>query len=304
MRIAFFGASVTQQGGESSYVYHVSQALQKCGHVVGQFGYGSMHLADAGMCFIDTVLDFKPELCLLEWFTSGCYEVKDGLMDYWNTLRYKFGQANCALLLLVLPCLNTSEERERMITVSREYMQQYGIKSIDLHKTFVNVPDLLRDHVHTNQTGAKTYADHIVQGINQSTSNMECLKLKHIERSKYCDLKTLSFDQKINRRMRFTLQGEIIGVFMNIGPFSGIICVNVEGDQQTYNLWDEWCYYDRQTIKLSLKSEHKRVYSIEVMHTEFDHSKAKTQLKWDTIPTYFHPLKIFHIGQLEIQDFE
>lgn len=325
VRIACFGASVTQQGGPGSYYFHLSKALQELGHTTASFGYGSMHIVNAGICFIDTVLEFKPDVCFLEWFTSGCYEVKDGLLDSWNAILYKFSKVNCKLILLVLPRPDWDAERERFATVSIAHMSQYGVQTINLSKAFSNLKELLRDSVHTNQLGAETYAKSIMAQymtiadslqvsnlVPQGEENKQpdkidtCLALEKVQLqpNKYCAIKTVAFDQKIYKYLKFLLEGQIIGIFMNVGPFSSQLTIQSDHEDRTYNLWDEWCYYDRKLIKVAIKSDKKSEYCLTLNNNVIDRSKAKTQLDWDSIAKYFHPLKIFYLGAMQIIDYE
>jgi len=52
--LCFFGASVTQQ--KEGFAWHTSQLLNS---EYNCFGYGGCHLKDAGICFIDKVLETK-----------------------------------------------------------------------------------------------------------------------------------------------------------------------------------------------------------------------------------------------------
>ena len=74
MKIAFFGASVTQQNGESGYVPTFTKLLVENNFtdaVVIQKGFGSMHLFDAGICKIDEVVNENPNICFIDWFSTG-----------------------------------------------------------------------------------------------------------------------------------------------------------------------------------------------------------------------------------------
>ena len=84
MIINFFGASVTQQN--KGYVYYFKN---KCSDniTIFQNGYGSMHINDAGICFlyeiIKKALRYKPNyICIVpenrkEITTEGGLNIKD-----------------------------------------------------------------------------------------------------------------------------------------------------------------------------------------------------------------------------------
>jgi hypothetical protein len=314
-RIACFGASVVQQGGPNSFFHHLSKSLKELGYSTASFGYGSTHIVNSGVCFIDTVLEFKPNICFLEWLTSGCYTVeKDGLLEYWNAMIYKFSKAKCKLILLILPRLDWDADRETMMRVSIEHMAKYGIPVINLSKAFPNIKDLLRDYVHTNQAGAEAYSKAIMEQFIKLEGSLTIPNLGgegetkqeeyKLVPNKYCNIKTFNFNYKIYKKMKFTLEGEIIGFYMNVGPFSSELLIKSDQEERNYRLWDEWSYYDRQVIKLHIKSEKKSEYTLLLTDNPIDRSKAKTQLEWDTITKYFHPLKIFYVGDIAILEFE
>ena len=49
---------------------------------VNVFGYGSMHLYDAGMCFIDNVLDNNPNYRFIDWMSTGFLAIYMGIKIY------------------------------------------------------------------------------------------------------------------------------------------------------------------------------------------------------------------------------
>ena len=66
-KIAFFGASVTQQqNGDWQYFANLNPQFD-----VRPFGNGSMHLNDAGICYIEDVIKFNPQWCFIDWFSTG-----------------------------------------------------------------------------------------------------------------------------------------------------------------------------------------------------------------------------------------
>jgi len=69
MKVAFFGASVTAQSGEGSYVTHLKALLPQ--HEILQFGFGACHFDDAGFHKLRDVLYASPARVILEWNTTG-----------------------------------------------------------------------------------------------------------------------------------------------------------------------------------------------------------------------------------------
>ena len=67
--ISFFGASVTQQNdGYVEYFKNKNDIIQN--YNVEKYGYGSMHLKDAGIIYIDKAMSSSPSYCFLDWFND------------------------------------------------------------------------------------------------------------------------------------------------------------------------------------------------------------------------------------------
>ena len=101
--ITFFGASITQQS--QGYVHYFANLNPQFNIKV--FGYGSMHLKDAGICFIDNVLTTDPEYCFIDWFSTAYVdEAKENFEEiclYLDTILHKFYSKGVKLVFLTLP---------------------------------------------------------------------------------------------------------------------------------------------------------------------------------------------------------
>ena len=73
--IIFYGASVTQQSGQSGFVPTFKNMidLNQLEYNIIQKGYGSMHLYDAGIIKIDNIINENPSYCFIDWFSTGIY---------------------------------------------------------------------------------------------------------------------------------------------------------------------------------------------------------------------------------------
>ena len=88
--IAVFGASITQQ--KTGYAARLNDKLN---HPVRVFGYGGMHLINAGICFIDKVVVESPAYCFVDWFSTAYNEINDDTIQYIDTIVYKFSKIKC-----------------------------------------------------------------------------------------------------------------------------------------------------------------------------------------------------------------
>ena len=102
-KIAFYGASLVQQ--RNGYWKYFGERYPK--FQVRPFGFGARHLNDAGVCYIDDVLEFEPDYCIVDWFTTGYVKYNEDKFDeittYIDAIVHRFSEKRIPLLLLILP---------------------------------------------------------------------------------------------------------------------------------------------------------------------------------------------------------
>ena len=113
--LAFFGASVTQQS--SGYVSKIDELSNNTYQILRR-GYGSMHLYDAGVCFIDDIIDEKPDYCFLDWFNTG-FILTDmkRLSTYLDSIIRKIYLNNCIPIFLLLDRMDMCENRLKFYNI-------------------------------------------------------------------------------------------------------------------------------------------------------------------------------------------
>ncbi len=86
--VAFFGASITQQKEDVSYVAFFKKAWESSLTMnyqrsinVQRLGYGGMHLGDAGLFYLGEVLALGPQVVMLEWHTTAIEKWTYGLLE-------------------------------------------------------------------------------------------------------------------------------------------------------------------------------------------------------------------------------
>ena len=244
MRIAFFGASVTAQSGEGSYV----QALQKMlPHTeILQFGFGACHLDDAGFYKLDAVLAAKPDRVVLEWNTTG--------LDFFNPQKldaivHRVLGSGALVAFLILPRRDSIGSQTRPAEVQiREICRRHDIPLLDLRSGFE--PDgLLRDMVHTTPDGARYYAACVASwatgqfgapsGFSVAAPAILCREvLLETEVTLHQGLR-LGFSC-----MQSPLEELVVAV--TVGPNLVDLEVEVEGSVRRLSFVDRWCYYERE----------------------------------------------------------
>ncbi len=292
--ISFFGASVTQQ--RRGYV-NVFRNLSKKQYFITQNGYGSMHLNDAGICFIDEVLKEKPNYCFIEWFSTGYVESNVNFVKLIETIILKFSESKCKLVFLFFPVKSFDKKRAKMISVCKKILFKYDIAFIDLTNLSNASEGILRDDVHTTEEGSKKYGELIFNEFNKIKVDLK-VPLILPKKNKYSAIKSILVNKKVNNFIDLVGDGEIIGFFLCIGPNTGAVKVNGKSEI----LWDKWCYYKRDNFKCRIPKVTGSVRVELDKEILIDTNGCKIKLDWNKFEKHLYVFSIFYIGELSIVD--
>jgi hypothetical protein len=297
LNISFFGASVTAQ--KTGYVSHFFNHKK---FNVNQHGYGSMHIRDAGMCFIDDVLEANPDYCFLDWF-STVYTPKDQeLHNYLDNFRYKFISKNCQIVFLLFGGSEShmSKSRLEMYDQLIDYSKKYNIPYINLYEHVKDKESktLFRDMVHTLDLGSEIYGNKIYKEFTDNILDKYPLNSENLIKNKYEEIKKIKLEKQIVEDfIKIKGNGELIGICQNIGPYSGIVNIEADGVFSNQRIWDVWCYYERKVIKI--QKTLKNYLNIFVSQEYFDRSSAKQQVDWN-VKKVIKPFDyLYYIGDIE-----
>jgi hypothetical protein len=303
MNIAFFGASVTQQQKESGYVTQFQQIVtdNSLNFNIIQRGYGSMHLNDAGIIKINDIINNKPNVCFIDWFSTGYVETnKERLYSYLDIIVRKLMLINCKICFLLLDRKDMCENRLIMLKHIIEYSNLYNLDYIELYNNS-NVNELLRDDVHTNDAGAIFYATEIfnyfMKNIIENPINYTNIPE---ETSELYNIKVFQVNKQIDNEVIISGNFKIIGIFQRIGTFSGLVEITTNNESSyNFNIWDQWCYYTRNTIKI--QTDWREQVKIKILQDTFDTELCKNKdIKFNDIKKFMHIHEIFYVGNLSI----
>jgi hypothetical protein len=285
VKLSFFGASVTAQKNGYVDYFQKLDVLEK--FKITKHGYGSMHIRDAGMCFIEDVLSSNPDYCFIDWFSTGYLTTESEMLLYLDTFRYKFINNNCQIVFLFFSGSkqHMSDKRINMYNEVIIYAKKHNIPYIDLRESTKNLPveELYRDSVHTLELGSKIYGECIYRSFLEKILSFNSLNSSDITKTKYSDIHKMPIESKgIYEEISITGKGEIMGLYQNIGPYSGEVELIIDnGEKSTQRLWDSWCYYERSVLKIQKKFENHLL--IKVSQKDFDKSSAKQQANWTAV---------------------
>lgn len=270
---AAFGASVTQQ--ENGYANQLSKLI---GNRIKKFGYGGMHLSDAGMCFIDTVLKYKPNYVFIDWFSTDYMEQSIKTEQYIDTILYKFSCINCAVIFLILPEVRSDcrqAEKDSFYDFCRNQLNKRNAYFIDLAKEIPtnDLSNYLRDDIHTTVYGAKKYAELIkkhLQAVPPYLLNNE----NYISNAYYKNINWLKVNRVFEKNIDLYMDCEILGFYCTIGRHSGLCEINFDNeDKQERLLWDKWCHYERKHFSFPI-TQYKGFVELKILQKEIDTSSC------------------------------
>lgn len=297
LNIAFFGASVTAQ--KTGYVSHFFNHKK---FNVSQHGYGSMHIRDAGMCFIDDVLETNPDYCFLDWFSTSYIPKEQELYVYLDNFRYKFIHHNCQIIFLLFSGSEShmSQSRLEMYDQVIDYAKKYNIPYINLYEHVKNKESktLLRDVVHTLDLGSEIYGNKIHEEFTNNILEKYELNSENLIKNKYAEIKKIKLEkQVVEDFIKIKGKGELIGITQNVGPYSGVVKIEADGVFTNQRIWDVWCYYERKMI--TIRKSFENYLNIFVSQEDFDSSSAKQQIDWN-LKKAIKPIDyLYYMGHIE-----
>jgi len=302
LKISFFGASITEQ--KEGYVYQIKNYFNTNKNInIYQNGYGARYITDSGIINIDNVILNEPNYCFLDWFSTLLIDDISNLLIYINTIIYKFTKINCKLIFLFFPRKDMNNDRKKMYNSVQKYLNSINISYLDLSDIFNNnLEYILKDGIHTNKQGGIEYANRIIEYFNNNLNNINYPSIMPLE-TKYCNYKKLSFNHIINEYIIFDGDGDIVGFKIIKNKHCGIVDIfNNNIYYKSYNFWDRWCTWTRESLDCSLKINGK--VKILLTNKNVDINNESPNIDWSKINKTIEIQELFYIGNLNIIDFK
>lgn len=304
-KIAFFGASVTRQN--TGYVYHFKNLDKLERFEVSSFAYGSMHMKDAGVCFIDEVLKINPEYCFLDWFSTAYIPRAPELLTFLDNFRYRFLTNNCQIIFLLFggSKKHMSADRLLMFDLVRAYAAKHLIPIIDVfhYQTShgLDPSSLFRDVVHTTDLGSQSAGAYVFSEFCEKILGNSKINELNLIKNEWFEVKKLFIEKAlIAESLRIKGSAKLIGIYQKIGPFSGLVEVITDGRKSKLNLWDRWCFYERETLKISINFQ--KEVTLLISQEDFDRSSKKGDADWN-VSKVIKPLgPLFYLGEISQLD--
>jgi hypothetical protein len=254
-------------------------------------------LNDAGFLTIDKDVSDCFDICFLDWNTTGSTHFDDEKLKY--IVGVLINKKVAPVFLLLARKDNNLNNRlcDRQVI---DLCEKYNIPYLDL-RSCLDVELHLRDDVHTNELGAKIYAELILNQIKK----INFLGITNV------DVKHKNFDINIPKFLPLDLpeggvlnlslaeissQAEVIFAVVH-GPSSGYISV----DNKKICIWDRWSHYERNgfiSVKNYINAEVDNVETlleIEVLSDLVDYSICSREFNYDGIK-YFKIRGIYGVN--------
>lgn len=287
LTLAFYGASVTNQ--KTGYTHYIEKM---CNHNILRFGYGGMHLKNAGIININEVCKSKPTFCFVEWFTPGIKDyTKETMFLYLDIIVSNLLKINCVPVFLFLRGVTSPDLFEDKIASYKMIISEYCVpKNIPYIEVYKNVDvgckldeEILRDTVHTNDLGSELYAKAILDYFNSYILNRASVKnITTPEPNKYSNIKTLKFEQKCTTGVLIKGSAELVGIYQDVGPFSCFCDVYVDGKlvHKDRSIIDIHCDYIRPTINFNYTFKESLLIEISTKDVDYE-DVVKRKINWE-----------------------
>lgn len=243
--ITIFGASVTQQ--KNGYAKYLSNVFN---NQVSIHGYGGMHLNNAAICFLNEIVRKNPDFCLIDWFSTGYIETNDETEECIEYLIFHLNEINCKPIFLFFPH-EKDDLRLCFYQFCKNIIDKKGGEYIDLRMQIDQgeLPEILKDDVHTTNYGSKLYASLIEKQLNMhrelTASSNQTVFTSSLQP------KMISVEKTFYNRIELRGSCKIIGFLLTIGPHSGIVHVISNGNDFSENIEDKWCNFNRKHFNLA-----------------------------------------------------
>ncbi len=288
-KIVFYGASVTQQ--RNGYVNHFAK-LSKA--KVLKFGFGGMHLNDAGICFIDKVVELKPEICFVDWFSTAYSNQDSNLELYIDAIAEKLLKVDCRVIFLFLPNKRNAKECdwENLYSFAKNYLKKQGLEFICIDEALSDCTpeEILRDEIHSTEKGSRFYAETIYDYLQ----NHPQLPKAEVKPNIYSSISALPVKRGFDKELILEGECHIQGFHLQIGPWSGIVNIKTDDGRFKENTWDWWCYYGRDHFSFNLPLNGKALFT--VSDEKFDTTSCKENVDFSKYKKKLVIHEIYYYG--------
>jgi hypothetical protein len=227
--------------------------------------YPASQFYNAGFFNITEInnLTLKPDILFFEWSTTDEMEFHEDKLYYFLNQLLK---NNILPIFLILGRKNTYSYNRISDDQLYKLNVDYKIPLLDLRYLLIkNSNEILRDVVHTSESGAILYASKIMEFINNTINkNSPIIYLNdiNIPKSGFYDIKKFDINRSINineiLNLTFknkSITSEVVASITR-GPYTPIIEYISDGIIiNEHSFFDPWCYFERESFDTLVTKE-------------------------------------------------
>lgn len=275
MKIAIFGASVSAQTVRRDTGLPVGYAeflrrehMQDLGATaINQLPYSGSRLADGGMIRLMDILDYKPDICIVEPIVEDKSRGLEAVRADYVFVYSSMIEAGILPVTLLQPWPLENRTLNAYKIVSK-LCKDWGLPTIEFDlPEGISTADYF-EGVHTKELGGRLYARAIAEGIRLIGSPAVALiKAKahyNASENRFVATKCPVGERKSFRRLVIDVTSEAVGAvnfrllqFQDIGTFSPVFKASLQstkgkllGRPNIISVWDPYCHYTRQSFVL------------------------------------------------------
>jgi hypothetical protein len=306
--IAYMGASVTaQRDGFRPLLHELLCRDTGRNHRAVAAALGATG-AITGVCLMDDlVVAHRPDLAFVEYATSDIAGMtpRPQLAPVLEGIVGKLRDAGCEVCFLYLHRSDVDLGASDVVAEYEDVADHHAVSSInvadwlraEIERGRLDGGTILRDVVHTTETGSILTAEAIGHAVAQIQPGLrpaakplrdDAFRRARIEAPSHAlagdgpfaegRFRVLKPYIEIDRagELRFTSEGELVGLLVVLGPHSGYIEVTAAGETVEYLLWDNECSYERLgSVVLGPFAPAGSEVTIRVADRQVDRSAAK-----------------------------
>jgi hypothetical protein len=311
--IAYMGASVTaQRDGFRPRLHELICRNTRRDHRAVAAALGATGAITGVFLMDDLVLAHQPDLAFVEYATSDLAgttplpELAPALEGIVGKLR----DAGCEPCFLYLHRSDVDLAASEVVAAYEDVAEYHAVVSIsvadwmrtEIERGRLSDPMILRDVVHTTPAGSTLTAEAILNALAQIPAmppaaavqpRSDAFRRARIAAPEPALAGGRPFTEgrfrlvwpylEIGRdgELRFTPEGELVGLLVVLGPHSGYIEVSAAGEAVDYLLWDDECSYERLgSVVLERFVPAGTEVTIRVIDRLVDYGSAKRPVDW------------------------
>ena len=287
-KVSFLGSSITAQ--KEGYVEQLKKHFSKNFDYFG-YGFGGIPI---NPCKFDLAFSLEPDIIVFDWSVLTSAKEK-----YIEASIQRSESQGAIPVYLIFPVINRTDYRMENLITNLSLKLNFSIIDLRPFFSFEQLSSgLLRDDRHTNPSGAYKYAEIIFNFLNENKFKNP-VPLYHVE-NPFSFAKTKIIKKESYVSSAFNVDGQIVGFFYNVGPYSNFIKLSYNDKiSHEFNVFDHFCYYTRMQFLDFQQNLKVTNVTIKVLNREFNRNMNARNINFTLFKPKFEIVEICYTGELK-----